>query len=168
MTATSQTPALMALAVPVVLQRRRLPDVWTTARYRSTQMLRWRTSELLLRMDVRACQDHPPGQEQDAAVHVHEVAEGVDVGARHAAAAAEVQSDASRQGQRHQQVGHCQVHGVHHGGGAGTGDPAKDVESQAVEDHPNQQHQTVEDLQQRRAEMIQIHLNPDSPESKII
>lgn len=35
----NQTVALTHLAVPVVLHRRRVPDTWTTARYRSTQIL---------------------------------------------------------------------------------------------------------------------------------
>lgn len=59
---------------------------------------------------------HPPGQKQDATVHVGEVAEGVDVGAGHAAPSAVVQGDAGRERQRHQQVSYGQVYGVNHGG----------------------------------------------------
>lgn len=36
----NQTVALTHLAVRVVLQRCSVPDAWTTARYRSIQMLR--------------------------------------------------------------------------------------------------------------------------------
>lgn len=39
-TAMNQTVALTHLAVPVVLHRWRVLDAWTTARYRSTQILR--------------------------------------------------------------------------------------------------------------------------------
>lgn len=39
-TAMNQTVALTHLAVRVVLQRCSVPDAWTTARYRSIQMLR--------------------------------------------------------------------------------------------------------------------------------
>ena len=58
----------------------------------------------------------PPGQKQDATVHVDKVAEGVDVGARHAAASTVVQGDAGRQRQRHHQVSYSQVYGVNHRG----------------------------------------------------
>ena len=58
----------------------------------------------------------PPGQKQDATVHVDKVAEGVHVGAGHTAPSAVVQSDASGQRQRHQQVSYSQVYGVNHRG----------------------------------------------------
>lgn len=91
---------------------------------------------------------HSPGQKQDAAVHVDEVAEGVNVGAGHAAPSTVVQGDAGRQGQRHQQVGHGQIHGVNNRRRRVGGGPAEHVESQTVQHHANHQHQTVTRLQQ--------------------
>lgn len=91
---------------------------------------------------------HPPGQKQYTAVHVDEVAEGVNVGAGHTLPAAVVQSDASGQRQRHQQVSYGEVHGVDHRGGGAGGGPTEDVERQTVEDHTDHQHQTVTHLQQ--------------------
>lgn len=95
---------------------------------------------------------HPPGQEEYAAVHVDEVAEGVNVGARLAPPTTMVQSDASWQRQRHQQVGHCKVDGVDHGGRGRRGGTAEDVESQAVEEHADHHHHAVTHLPQREAE----------------
>lgn len=54
------------------------------------------------------------GQEQDAAVHVDEVAEDVQVGAGEASSCTVVQKDASRQREIDQEVRHCQVDGVDH------------------------------------------------------
>lgn len=89
-----------------------------------------------------------PGEKQDAAVHVDKVAEGVDVRAGHAAAAAVVQGDAGGQRQRHQQVSDCQVYGVNHRGRGASGGPAENKQSQTVEDDTNHQHRTVANLQQ--------------------
>lgn len=89
----------------------------------------------------------PPGEEEYAAVHVNKVAEGVNVGARHATPAAMVQSNASWQRQRHQEVGYCKVDGVDHGGRRRCGGSTEDVESQTVEDHTDHQHQAVTHLQ---------------------
>jgi len=88
-----------------------------------------------------------PGQKQDATVHVDKVAEGVDVGAGHAAPSTVVQSDASGQRQRHQQIRHSQVYSVNHRGGGLGGGPAEHTESQTVEDHTDHQHHTVTHLQ---------------------
>lgn len=59
---------------------------------------------------------HPPGQKQDATVHVDKVAEGVNIGAGHTVPSTVVQSDASGQRQRHQQIGYGKVYGVDHRG----------------------------------------------------
>lgn len=91
---------------------------------------------------------HPPGQKQYATVHVDKVAEGVNVGAGHTVASAVVQSDASGQRQRHQQVSYSKVYSVNHRGGGVGGGSTEDIESQTVEDYTDHQHQTVTHLQQ--------------------
>lgn len=88
-----------------------------------------------------------PGQKQDAAVHVDKVAEGVNVGTGHASPSTVVQCDAGRQRQRHQQVSYSQVYGVNHRGRRVGGGAAEDVESKAVEDNTDHQHETVTHLQ---------------------
>lgn len=129
---------------PGRVDNRQVP-IYTDAERRDRRMRRcngsWRKRAL-----------HPPGQEEYAAVHVDEVAEGVNVGARLAPPAAMVQSDASRQRQRHQQVGHRKVDGVDHGGRGRRGGAAEDVESQAVEEHADHQHQAVTHLPQREVQ----------------
>jgi len=102
---------------------------------------------------------HPPipGEEEDAAVHVDEVAEGVDIGAGQAAAPAEVERDAGGQRQRHQQVGHRQVHGVHHRGGGRPRPPAEHVERQAVEQHAHHQQHAVGHLGGRNIRLKYIY-----------
>ena len=74
-------------------------------------------------------------QEQDAAVHVDEVGEDVQVGAEEAGPPAVVQQDAGGQGEVHQQVRDRQVDGVDHRGGLGLCAQTKDVERHCVEHH---------------------------------
>lgn len=150
----NQTAALTHLAVPVVLHRWRVLDAWTTARYRSTQILRgggqWgRTDRVLkVRKGWRKGANHPPGQKQYTTVHVDKVAEGVNIGASHTFPSTVVQGDASGQRQRHQQISDSEVYGVDHRGWGVGGGPTEDIESQAVEDHTDHQHKTVTHLQQ--------------------
>lgn len=73
------------------------------------------------------------GEEQDAAVHVDEIAEGVQVRAGETRPAAVVEQDAGGQRQVDQQVRHRQVDGVDDGGGLGLGAEAKHVERHRVE-----------------------------------
>lgn len=74
------------------------------------------------------------GEEQDAAVHVDKVAEGVQVGAGETRPAAVVEQDASGQRQVDQQVRHRQVDGVDDGGGLRLGAEAKHVKGHRVQD----------------------------------
>lgn len=150
----NQTAALTHLAVPVVLHRWRVVDAWTTARYRSTQILRgggeWGRTEGVhkVRKGWWKGANHPPGQKQYTTVHVDKVAEGVNIGAGHTFPSTVVQGDASGQWQRHQQISDSEVYGVDHRGWGVGGGPAEDIESQAVEDHTDHQHKTVTHLQQ--------------------
>lgn len=73
------------------------------------------------------------GEEQDAAVHVDKVAEGVQVGAGETRSAAVVQQDASGQRQVDQQVRHRQVDGVDDGGALWLGAEAEHVKRHRVE-----------------------------------
>lgn len=75
------------------------------------------------------------GQEEDAAVHVDEVAEDVQVGAGETRPSAVIEQDTSRQGEVHQEVGHCQVDGVDDGGGLLLGAEAENIKCNCVEDH---------------------------------
>lgn len=73
------------------------------------------------------------GEEQDAAVHVDKVAEGVQVGAGETRSAAVVEQDASGQRQVDQQVRHRQVDGVDDGGALWLGAEAEHVKRHRVE-----------------------------------
>lgn len=73
------------------------------------------------------------GEEQDAAVHVDKVAEGVQVGAGETRSAAVVEQDAGGQRQVDQQVRHRQVDGVDDGGALRLGAEAEHVQRHHVE-----------------------------------
>lgn len=87
------------------------------------------------------------GEEEDATVHVDEVAEYVHVGTDDAFSSTVVQYDTSGKREVNQQVCHHQVNGVDDWRGLRLGPEAEDIQSQAVKGHPYHKDKGVDDHQ---------------------